>query len=111
MGWHGPYKSRKFEVGEQLRAFRTRAKLTQAELAGLIGGSHRSVQSWEAGTAYPQGDKLQGLISVFLTKRVLTPGQDPFSQCLLAAPMILLYELGIFLVGRNKSLAHARVAD
>jgi sec-independent protein translocase protein TatC len=32
---------------------------------------------------------------------VLTPGQDPFSQCLLAVPMILLYELGILMIGRG----------
>ncbi len=34
---------------------------------------------------------------------VLTPGQDPFSMLLLAVPMVLLYELGILLVGRGKS--------
>ena len=33
---------------------------------------------------------------------VLTPGQDPFSMCLLAAPMIILYEVGILLIGRQK---------
>ncbi len=42
---------------------------------------------------------------------VLTPGQDPFSQCLLAMPMILLYGLGILLVAsREKKKAHASVA-
>jgi len=51
------------------------------------------------------------ILIIVIAGAVLTPGQDPFSQCLLAAPMILLYELGIFLVGRNKSLAHAGVAD
>ena len=33
---------------------------------------------------------------------VLTPGQDPFSMLLLAVPMILLYELGILLIGHGK---------
>ena len=33
---------------------------------------------------------------------VLTPGQDPFSMLLLAVPMILLYELGILLIGRRQ---------
>jgi sec-independent protein translocase protein TatC len=39
---------------------------------------------------------------------LLTPGQDPFSMLLLAVPMILLYELGIVLIGHGKSKpAHA----
>src|SRR4026208_1045686 len=76
MGRHGPYKARKFEVGELLYSLRTRAKLTQAELARLVGVSHRSVQGWEAGTAYPQEDKLRQLIGVFLTKGALIPAQE-----------------------------------
>src|SRR5688500_13372440 len=76
MGWHGAYKPRKFEVGEQLLALRTRAKLTQAQLAVLVGASRRTIQSWEAGEAYPQEDKLRQLITVFLAKGVLTPGQE-----------------------------------
>jgi WD40 repeat protein/transcriptional regulator with XRE-family HTH domain len=76
MGWRGPYRPRKFEVGERLLAFRTRAKLTQAELAELIGVSRRSVQSWEAGISYPQEDKLRRLISILLTNGALLPGQE-----------------------------------
>ena len=76
MGWPGAYKPRKFEVGEQLLALRTRAKLTQVELAALVGVSHRSVQGWEAGAAYPKEDNLQRLISIFLTRGALTVGQE-----------------------------------
>jgi WD40 repeat protein/transcriptional regulator with XRE-family HTH domain len=76
MGWHGSYKARKFEVGERLLALRTRTKLTQAELATLVGASRRTVQSWEAGAAYPQEDKLQQLISVFLSEGAWTAGQE-----------------------------------
>lgn len=32
---------------------------------------------------------------------VLTPGPDVFSQCMLAVPMIFLYELGILLMGKK----------
>ncbi len=38
---------------------------------------------------------------------VLTPGQDPYSMVLLAAPMLLLYELGIILIGTRKTKAPA----
>ena len=36
---------------------------------------------------------------------VLTPGPDVFSQCMLAVPMILLYELGIYMVRPRKKKA------
>lgn len=42
------------------------------------------------------------ILVIVIAGAVLTPGQDPFSQCLLAGPMIILYELGILLVGRQK---------
>jgi sec-independent protein translocase protein TatC len=34
---------------------------------------------------------------------ILTPGPDVFSQCMLAVPMIGLYELGILMMGRSKT--------
>jgi sec-independent protein translocase protein TatC len=43
------------------------------------------------------------ILVIVIAGAILTPGQDPFSQCLLAGPMIILYELGIFLVGRQKA--------
>jgi sec-independent protein translocase protein TatC len=42
------------------------------------------------------------ILIITIAAGVLTPGQDPFSMVLLALPMILLYELGIFMVGRRK---------
>jgi sec-independent protein translocase protein TatC len=49
------------------------------------------------------------ILIIVIAGAVLTPGQDPFSQCLLAGPMIILYELGIFLVGRQKTKALVEV--
>lgn len=43
------------------------------------------------------------ILIIVIAGAVLTPGQDPFSQCLLAGPMIILYELGILLVSRQKA--------
>jgi sec-independent protein translocase protein TatC len=50
------------------------------------------------------------ILIIVVAGAVLTPGQDPFSQCLLAIPMILLYGLGILLVSSNEKKAHASVA-
>lgn len=36
------------------------------------------------------------IIASFILGAVLTPGPDPFSQCLMALPLILLYELSIW---------------
>ena len=41
------------------------------------------------------------ILVMVIAGAVLTPGQDPFSMCLLAAPMIVLYEVGIILIGRQ----------
>lgn len=43
------------------------------------------------------------ILVIVVAGAILTPGQDPFSQCLLAIPVILLYELGILMIGRSKS--------
>jgi sec-independent protein translocase protein TatC len=39
------------------------------------------------------------ILIIAIAAAILTPGQDPFSMLLLACPMILLYELGILLIG------------
>jgi sec-independent protein translocase protein TatC len=48
------------------------------------------------------------ILIITVAAAILTPGQDPFSMLLLAVPMILLYELGILLIGsrRSRVLAH-----
>jgi len=48
------------------------------------------------------------ILVITVAAAVLTPGQDPFSMVLLAVPMILLYELGILLVGRTKGVEVGR---
>jgi sec-independent protein translocase protein TatC len=39
------------------------------------------------------------ILVITIAAAVLTPGQDPISMLLLACPMIVLYELGILLIG------------
>lgn len=41
------------EAGLLIRQARTRRKLTQEELAKLLGVSRNSVNAWERGRAYP----------------------------------------------------------
>ncbi len=48
------------------------------------------------------------ILIITIAAAILTPGQDPFSMTLLAVPMVLLYELGIILVGTNKKRILAR---
>src|SRR6266545_3805910 len=76
MGWHRPYKERKYAVGQRLMTLRTRTKLTQTELAALVGVNRRSLQNWESGAGYPKENGLQRLIAVFLAQGVFTPGQE-----------------------------------
>lgn len=45
------------------------------------------------------------ILIITVVAAVLTPGQDPISMLLLAVPMILLYELGIVLIGAGKTKA------
>jgi sec-independent protein translocase protein TatC len=46
------------------------------------------------------------ILIITIAAALLTPGQDPFSMVLLALPMILLYEVGIFLVARRPREAY-----
>lgn len=43
------------------------------------------------------------VLVITVAAALLTPGQDPFSMVLLAVPMVVLYELGIVLIGRSRT--------
>src|SRR5262245_30083429 len=70
------YEDRKYEVGQRLLTLRSRTRLTQTDLAGLIGVNRRSIQNWEAGVSYPKEDHLQQLIDVFLKHDAFTSGHE-----------------------------------
>lgn len=70
------YRVRNYAFGRQLLALRTQASLTQAELAHRIGVHRRSIQNWETGDAYPQAEKLQRLIVLYLTYGAFTKGHE-----------------------------------
>ena len=76
MGTHRIYRERNYVFGQQVLAYRTRAALTQIELADQIGVHRRSVQNWEAGESYPKPETLQRLIVVLLRHQAFTSGQE-----------------------------------
>jgi predicted ATPase/transcriptional regulator with XRE-family HTH domain/Tfp pilus assembly protein PilF len=57
--------------------YRSRTKLTQADLAGLLGlKSFRMLQYWEGGYSLPKSEKLKRLIEVFVEKKVFVAGKE-----------------------------------
>ena len=43
------------------------------------------------------------ILVMVIAAAILTPGPDVFSQVMLAVPMVLLYELGLIMIGSNKA--------
>src|SRR5262245_50263254 len=76
MGSHRVYREHNYEFGKQLLTLRTRASLTQIELAEQLGVHRRSVQNWETGDSYPKAEALQRLIAIFVGRRVFTKGNE-----------------------------------
>ena len=70
------YKERKHDVGRRLLTLPDRTRLTQTGLASLVGVNRRSIQNWEAGDTYPQGNHLERLIAVVLERGGFTPGRE-----------------------------------
>ena len=75
-GSHRVYRERNYAFGQQLLTLRTRAALTQGELAEQIGVHRRSLQKWEGGESYPKAETLQRLLAIFLVRGVFTSGQE-----------------------------------
>jgi DNA-binding transcriptional regulator YiaG len=46
-------EARDYTFADQALALRERARLTQRDLAALLGMSERAIQAWEAGLSYP----------------------------------------------------------
>src|SRR5262245_42396191 len=76
MGPKHTYPTRNYGVGQYLFTLRSRAKLTQAELASQIGVHRRSVQNWESGETYPTAENLRALIALLITVDAFTSGQE-----------------------------------
>ena len=53
------------DIGARIREARTKAGLTQKQVAGLVGVSNHSVWCWEAGKMKPNSDHLIELAYLF----------------------------------------------
>ncbi len=51
------------------------------------------------------------VVGIFLIAAVVTPTPDPFTQCLFAAPLYVLYELAILVGARVQARREARLAS
>lgn len=63
----GRFRSPRFALGQQLRAFRAERGLTQAEIARVVGATdHTTVSQWESGVTVPDGmrrERLRALLA------------------------------------------------
>jgi predicted ATPase/transcriptional regulator with XRE-family HTH domain/Tfp pilus assembly protein PilF len=67
----------KLLANELLQMYRSRTKLTQADLANLLGlKSFRMLQYWEGGYSLPKSEKLKRMIEVFVEKSVFVNGKE-----------------------------------
>lgn len=70
------YKITDDRFGRHALMLREQAGLTQLEVADALGVSRRTIQHWEAGTAFPANDNLKGLIALFLRHGGFPEGQE-----------------------------------
>ena len=52
-------------IGETIQRLRTKRRLSQEQLAELVGVSRQAVSKWELGDAAPEVDKLRALAREF----------------------------------------------
>ena len=66
------------KLNEKINYYRKQAKLSQEELAALVGVSRQAVSKWELGDATPELDKLVALARTFgVTTDELLSEEEP----------------------------------
>lgn len=70
------YKVTDYRFGQLALTLREKARLTQADVAGAVGVSDRTIQHWEGGTAFPAAANLQKLIALYFQHGAFTPGHE-----------------------------------
>ncbi|MBK7455754.1 MAG: NACHT domain-containing protein [Anaerolineales bacterium] len=76
MTGHRQYKITDFRLGQMILGLREKINLTQKEVADALAVSRRTIQHWEAGTAFPDSTHLKNLIAYFLTQGSFTKGHE-----------------------------------
>lgn len=69
------YHERDYAFGQMMLTVRTRAGLTQAELAKNLGISRKAVGDWERGSSYPQAKNLKQFIAFAIQHRAFPTGR------------------------------------
>lgn len=76
MSYHRRYKLKDHRFGLLALTLREKVGLTQAQVATAVGVSERSIQQWEAGTAYPAVANLKKFIEVCLYHGAFVSGRE-----------------------------------
>ncbi|HZR41128.1 MAG TPA: helix-turn-helix domain-containing protein [Ktedonobacteraceae bacterium] len=76
MSYHRRYKLKDGRFGLLALSLRERVGLTQVQVATAVGVSERSIQQWEAGTAYPAVANLKKFIEVCLYHGAFVSGRE-----------------------------------
>lgn len=76
MTGHRQYKITDFRFGQMILGYREKIGLTQKEVADALEVSRRTIQHWEAGTAFPDTAHLKSLISYFLKHSGFTKNNE-----------------------------------
>ncbi len=76
MSGHRQYKITDYRFGLMIVALREKVGLTQKEIGEALDVSRRTVQHWEAGTAFPDPNHLKHLIAFYFQKGSFTRGSE-----------------------------------
>jgi WD40 repeat protein/transcriptional regulator with XRE-family HTH domain len=76
MSYHRRYRHKDDRFGLLALTLREKVGLTQTQLATAVGVSERSIQQWEAGTAFPAIDHLKKFIEVCLKHGAFVSGHE-----------------------------------
>lgn len=76
MSYHRRYKLKDDRFGLLALTLREKARLTQTEVARVLGVSERTIGHWEGGTAYPTPANLKELIKLYLQKGAFPVGRE-----------------------------------
>lgn len=76
MAGHRQYRVTDYRFGQMILALREEIGLTQSHVAEALAVSRRTIQHWEAGTAFPDIHHLKDLIAYYLSLRGFAPGTE-----------------------------------
>jgi transcriptional regulator with XRE-family HTH domain len=70
------YRERDYVFGQAMLTVRTKLRLTQAELADLLGIRRRAITDWEGGLTYPNVDHLKHFVVLAIERQAFSVGRE-----------------------------------